>query len=281
MIAATEPWCPEPTCQKKFMDRDLGTMESDSTTLFADRDSAMARRTGDLHSHWSDLPPLGAVVEIEARPIDVLLGRGRSHCHHRGNQRFQSLLEEYAPRYNATNSRIQKGHIAQQLIAQVQSNGGHFLRRADVGSRWIRISHSEVRVKVSQALRYKHRKGTNVIPENNSATTSYEDAGDASTRRPSNPILSDDTILQALGYSQEDTVSTVSSAPVPLEGCDRKDLDFTATAKRSAADPSRAYISSPTIKTDTDEESSCGSEELDLFMDTNSTSSSSMANETG
>lgn len=95
------------------------------------------------------------IIGKEGNPgeLDVLCGQSRSCASHSGNQRFQNLLDRYAPRYDAVNSKQEKMALTKEIVSCIQASGGRFLRLKD--GEWQEISTVTARDKVSHALRTK------------------------------------------------------------------------------------------------------------------------------
>lgn len=68
---------------------------------------------------------------VELRPYDVLLGRGSGPNDHEGNIRFRKMVAERKSEYMATNHRLTKAKIAQEIVDAVLNCGGRFLRKLE------------------------------------------------------------------------------------------------------------------------------------------------------
>merc|ERR1712176_496024 len=87
----------------------------------------------------------------EPTNLDVLMGRGGRSNHHPGNQRYRKEIERVEEFYKSTDDKDEKTSISETLVLYVQSYGGNFLEKDEVG--WYVIEDSVARSKVSQALR--------------------------------------------------------------------------------------------------------------------------------
>lgn len=67
----------------------------------------------------------------DLRADDVLLGRGSGPNDHEGNIRFRQLVADRKNEYMATNHRLTKANIAQEIVAKVYENNGRFLRKLE------------------------------------------------------------------------------------------------------------------------------------------------------
>jgi len=85
--------------------------------------------------------------------LDVLCGQSRTCASHSGNRYFQQILERYAPKYDAVNSKQEKMTLTKEIVAHIQNEGGRFLRMKD--KQWQEIPTVTARDKVSHALRTK------------------------------------------------------------------------------------------------------------------------------
>jgi len=85
--------------------------------------------------------------------LDVLCGQSRTCASHFGNRRFQNVLDLYAPKYDAVNSKQEKMALTKEIVSCIQASGGRFLRFKN--GEWQEISTVTARDKVSHALRTK------------------------------------------------------------------------------------------------------------------------------
>lgn len=108
----------------------------------------------------------------ELRPCDVLLGRGSGSNDHEGNIRFRQIVSKRKDEYMATNHRMTKVRIAQEIVDQVLANNGRFLRRLegqdakDHGvpegtEAWVLVDEDTIMEKAKQALRQNAQKRDN------------------------------------------------------------------------------------------------------------------------
>jgi hypothetical protein len=151
--------------------------------------------------------------------FDVLLGRGRTHLRHPGNERMRSAADMHSMRYNATTLRKEKTAITQQIVEIIQSSGdppGRFLEFDREVDGWVKVGDEVARRKVSHAIRYDSRyKKRKAPPETfeasvQEASTHRSDALRRGTARSGNhqersgdrtPLVSDADILAGLGYN--------------------------------------------------------------------------------
>jgi len=85
---------------------------------------------------------------------DILCGQSRVCANHPGNQFFQSVLDEFAYRYDLATSKQEKMCMTKEIVSRVHTRGGHFLKQKKDGM-WEEISTVAARDKVSHALRTK------------------------------------------------------------------------------------------------------------------------------
>jgi hypothetical protein len=148
-------------------------------------------------------------------PFDVLLGRGKQHTGHPGNERLQDALNLNSVRYNATSSRHEKTLITQEIVRSIQSAGDppcRFLKFDKEANGWVEVDDAAARVKVSHAMRYASRYRKRKAPTVNlESPPSPQEAnimgGDASRRREvhqqerprdRSPLIFDESILAGL-----------------------------------------------------------------------------------
>jgi hypothetical protein len=100
---------------------------------------------------------------------DVLLGRGNGSNHYIGNQRFRALVEERKEEYISTGKQKPKSRIAKEVLDQIHSLGGRFLRRhedkesvdSDIQEgTWYVVDEKTALEKCKQALREQRKPPT-------------------------------------------------------------------------------------------------------------------------
>ena len=103
------------------------------------------------------VPPLGIGPIFEPNDHDVLCGRGGRINAHVGNQRFRQIVQERKAIYLApTTKKLEKAHIAAQIVQEIRARGGRFLKEEveNVASAaWYDIGDAKAIKKVGQALR--------------------------------------------------------------------------------------------------------------------------------
>jgi hypothetical protein len=85
--------------------------------------------------------------------FDVLCGQSRVCANHTGNKRFQTVLDLYAPKYDAVSTKQEKMTLTKEIVSRIRDAGGRFLKYKE--GRWQEISTVTARDKVSHALRTK------------------------------------------------------------------------------------------------------------------------------
>jgi len=97
--------------------------------------------------HW--------VSETEITDKDVICERGGKSNRHAGTKRYRGLVEKYKPKYQTLTAKSAKTNLSKTMIAQIQNNGGRFLKKDDANQQYFVLSPVETTKKVSQALREK------------------------------------------------------------------------------------------------------------------------------
>jgi hypothetical protein len=129
----------------------------------------------------------GDDVEIVPQDADVLLGRGTKHQLHPGNLRYNgkvilseavrlnvvysvshtftvalhqttALLDLNRDRYIRTTSTFDKRVIIDEIVSDIVSNHGRFLKRVGNNKQWIAVSEATTRLKTAHAIQYRMRK---------------------------------------------------------------------------------------------------------------------------
>lgn len=88
--------------------------------------------------------------------VDVYCGRDKRTHSHPGNKRFRELIASYREQYQQASLREQKTRITTEIINQVHSYGGRFMKLRDEGSslqEWYEVDAANTHDKVSHALR--------------------------------------------------------------------------------------------------------------------------------
>ena len=94
-------------------------------------------------------------IDILPTEFDVLCGQSRTYASHSGNCRFQTMLEEYLPKYShESTTKQQKMILTKEIVSRISMEGGRFLKVKADGF-WEEISTVRARDKVGHALRTK------------------------------------------------------------------------------------------------------------------------------
>ena len=102
-------------------------------------------------------PPSNAVQQghgiVAVQPKDIICGRGKGVFSHPGNRRMLNIIHENKARYKRS-TKSEKGVIAREIMAEVQGNGGRFLRRKEEDpSKWEILDYKEALIKVCHSIR--------------------------------------------------------------------------------------------------------------------------------
>lgn len=93
---------------------------------------------------------------IRPEPTDVLLGRGRGHTHHPGNQKYLQKIDEYGSQYDAAQTYAETIRITQEIVNYINESG-RFLKFDKGNCRWFEVDQETARRKASQDLRNRRR----------------------------------------------------------------------------------------------------------------------------
>jgi hypothetical protein len=85
-------------------------------------------------------------------PDDVILGRGFRFAWHSGNNRFQDLVNEIIPRYDAATRKCEKSRLIQLVFDQVTTKG-RFLKKDETTELYYKVDEHTAKEKISQAIR--------------------------------------------------------------------------------------------------------------------------------
>ena len=105
------------------------------------------------------------------QPSDVIAARNSAAHKHPGNVKYNALVREHGPLYQASKKRDDKSRLTRKIIQTVEEEfGGKFVKLVD--NDWVEISNAEKHEKVSHALRskaYGKRKIGSKSPQKNTA----------------------------------------------------------------------------------------------------------------
>jgi hypothetical protein len=143
----------------------------------------------DDGSSGSETAMCNGGVEIVPQDADVLLGRGTKHQLHPGNMRYNgkasrvvlsvalrrnvvccvshdhvalhqttALLDQNRDRYMATTSTFDKRVIIDEIVDDIVSNHGRFLKGDGNNKQWVAVSEATARLKTAHAIQYRMRR---------------------------------------------------------------------------------------------------------------------------
>ena len=111
---------------------------------------------------WPQRKKPAKTGQIRARnKLDVLLGRGKGCTCSQGNQRYLSLIEQYAPDYVQAKTRREQNQVKMNIIREVGEYEGHFLQPVEGSneSQWEEAPLETVLNKIAQV-----RSAKNLVP---------------------------------------------------------------------------------------------------------------------
>jgi len=119
-------------------DESAGGSEDTDSTSHASGDLRRGATTTKKNAVTAVDTDAGAVVSssgttTELQSYDVLLGRGTGPANHPGNIYFRDIVERVKPSYVHTPSRKVKNKLVLQVVDDVKSRGGRFLRKQPLG----------------------------------------------------------------------------------------------------------------------------------------------------
>lgn len=85
--------------------------------------------------------------------LDVICGRDKQAQSHAGNKRFRQIIQSYHGRYKNATKRREKTAITGEIISQIESSGGRFLKYNEEICQWEEVDAASTHEKVSHALR--------------------------------------------------------------------------------------------------------------------------------
>jgi hypothetical protein len=132
-------------------------------------------------------------------PNDVILGRGLGPSQFIGNQQFRSIVEQYQEEYTSIRGhqkREQKTRISKEIVAEVHTLGGRFLKNIEGSTPvagaiaeeaiWLEVEESVALEKCKQALRdYRKKKASSTENgETNDKEENEDIESEGSSRTP-------------------------------------------------------------------------------------------------
>lgn len=111
-----------------------------------------ARKKDSHNNSVEEQPPSTRRVDAPTEN-DILCGQSRICASHRGNCRFQEILDNYADVYDAANTKQEKMTMTKKIVSTIRESGGRFLKKMD--GYYEEITTVAARDKVSHALRTK------------------------------------------------------------------------------------------------------------------------------
>ena len=122
----------------------------------------------------------------EVCPCDVLLGRGTNLVlRHPGNMIYREYVKANCHSYNDSVSAREKEAICREVVQNVHSSGGRFLRpRPRDEEHWEECPSHIARTKVKQALRYMASRDSLVSKRSQASSVSTSEETEASQPLP-------------------------------------------------------------------------------------------------
>jgi hypothetical protein len=186
----------------------------------------------------------GGIV-FHPRPDDILSGRGGRINSHIGNVRYRQLVAQYKQSYlDPLTKKLEKSHIAADIVNKIRQRGGRFLAENDDGS-WLEVGDVRAIRKTGQALREVAQ------PIRISASTgSYDDteAQESVDSRSTSSAASSPTLtnIESVCSTDRTPSPTLLSPPFRLTDSNRVDSigSFCSllSAKSSECDPVDGWL---------------------------------------
>jgi len=85
--------------------------------------------------------------------LDYVCERGNRAGKRHGNQQFHQFVVENLSLYEASQGRVAKKRIQQDMVRRFRATGSRFLRQDKDTSQWYRVSDANARIKVGQVRR--------------------------------------------------------------------------------------------------------------------------------
>jgi len=91
------------------------------------------------------------VISIPERS-DILFGRGKNERNHFGNRYLRTICRERLSIYEVAD-REEKTEISKDIVKEIQSSGGRFLKLNNARDGWLVVNDEDARRKVSHLMR--------------------------------------------------------------------------------------------------------------------------------
>lgn len=181
--------------RKVIEERRRLSLPSSNDSVIANANKAVVRRNpgasgkdfSDDSSDSSDANSRSTILSgpIEIRPYDVIMGRGRGSFNHPGNKNLIQIFRRSKVPYGLA-SKNEKIQMARDIVADIQSKGGRFLKRHNDDT-WEIISNKDAYKKVGHGIRDLKEEDATVEsnqrdadPETKSKKREREDDGPSS-----------------------------------------------------------------------------------------------------
>jgi len=135
--------------------------QQDKTECSSNKILNDARKPAHQAETTTSKPPLNPEVIKVPERNDVLFGRGKNERNHFGNRHLRTICRERLSTYEAAD-REEKTEISKDIVKEIQSMGGRFLKLNVTRDGWLLVSDEDARKKVSHLMRDARQLGSDV-----------------------------------------------------------------------------------------------------------------------
>lgn len=101
----------------------------------------------------------------QVQPHDVICGRNERPHSHEGNRHYNNMIHSLREIYqDKDTAKSEKGQMVKQVVEMVQSRGGRFLKRCSDSNGLYLSPYSDIRDKISHALRSARAPRSRSVP---------------------------------------------------------------------------------------------------------------------
>lgn len=156
-------------------------------------------------------------------PYDIICGRDKLAQNHKGNFRYQHVVESFREEYE-NSTKDEKTVVASKIVELVKRQG-RFLKYEEATGRWVELTDKQARNKVSNAFRSRRKAVVRSVAASEQSVTDSSSRGERRAR-----TSCDDTI------SSNSTDTSSLQAPMPTSG-DFDSFTMDAESKRQRLAP--------------------------------------------
>lgn len=84
---------------------------------------------------------------------DIIVGRGKKCTNHVGNRRMKAMVHSKLQEYSTANDKTHKTYIISQILHDIKSAAGRFVKKESASRRWYQVRDPCARTNIAQCFR--------------------------------------------------------------------------------------------------------------------------------